>query len=192
MMSSSLWFIALLPPSSLQEQITAIKQDFCDRYHSCAALKSPPHITLYPPFRWPREAIAEVKTALQTFTQSRSCCLASNEFAFPIHLQGYGAFPPRVIYIDVQPNPTLHQLHQDLLNALAQTLNLRDPREWQRPYRPHLTVAFRDLRRPQFHRAWSEYRDRPFQAEFQATHLTLLYHNQKHWICDQDFPLGDN
>ncbi|WP_448560810.1 RNA 2',3'-cyclic phosphodiesterase [Trichothermofontia sp.] len=179
--SQSRWFIALLPPANLQEQITQIKQDFEDRYQSRAALKSPPHITLYPPFQWPLETIAEVKILLQRFAQTRS--------VFPIQLQGYGAFPPRVIYIDVQISAALNQIHQDLLTTLEQTLNLRDPRESQRPYRPHLTVAFRDLRRPQFHRAWSEYRDRPFRAEFQATHLTLLYHNQHRWIADQDFPL---
>lgn len=179
--SQSLWFIALLPPPDLQAQITQIKQDFCDRYQSRAALKSPPHITLYPPFQWPLTTIAEVKTLLQNFAQTRS--------AFPITLQGYGAFPPRVIYIDVRPSPVLNLIHQDLLTALDQTLNLRDPRESQRPYRPHLTVAFRDLQRSHFHRAWSEYRDRPFQTEFQATHLTLLSHTQHRWICHQDFPL---
>ncbi|XFA74082.1 2'-5' RNA ligase family protein [Thermosynechococcaceae cyanobacterium Okahandja] len=189
-MSNPLWFIALLPPSHLRAQITQIKQDFCDRYQSCAALRSPPHITLYPPFPWPREAIAEVKTVLQTLTQSRSRRISTADLMFPIQLQGYGAFPPRVIYIHVQPNPALNQLQQDLVTALDSTLNLRDPKASQRPYRPHLTVAFRDLRRSHFHQAWSEYRDRPFQAEFQATHLTLLYHNQHRWICEQDVPLA--
>jgi len=175
-----LWFVALLPPSDLQQQITQIKQDFRDRYHSQAALRSPPHITLYPPFPWPEASIAGVKTVVQTFAQSRS--------TFPIQLNGFGTFPPRVIYINVLPTPALIQLHRDLQHELARALNLRDPRESQRPYRPHLTVAFRDLSRPHFHQAWSHYQDHPFQAKFTATHLTLLAHNQHHWRVDQAFP----
>ncbi len=175
-----LWFIALLPPADLTQQITEIKQNFCDRYRSRAALKSPPHITLYPPFAWPVATIAQVRSTLQTFAQSRS--------AFPIQLKGYGAFPPRVIYIQVEPTLALVQIHRDLLHTLGSTLNLRNPKEAQRPYHPHLTIAFRDLSRSHFQQAWPAYRDRPFQAEFQATHLTLLYHNRQRWLCDRAFP----
>lgn len=175
-----LWFIALLPPADLSQEITAIKQDFSDRYRSRAALKSPPHITLYPPFTWPETTIAQVRSTLASFAQTRS--------AFPIQLQGYGAFAPRVIYIHVEPTLALTQVHQDLLNVLDRSLQLRNARETQRPYRPHLTIAFRDLSRSSFEQAWPAYRDRPFQAEFLATHLTLLYHTRQRWMVDRTFP----
>ncbi|MFN6233029.1 MAG: 2'-5' RNA ligase family protein, partial [Microcystis sp.] len=48
----SLFFIALLPPPEVQEIATKIKVEFAEIYNSRAALKSPPHVTLQPPFRW--------------------------------------------------------------------------------------------------------------------------------------------
>lgn len=36
-------FLALLPPPALQEQVTAIKQQFAEQFASQAALRSPPH-----------------------------------------------------------------------------------------------------------------------------------------------------
>ncbi|MGK7915884.1 MAG: hypothetical protein AB4038_10100 [Prochloraceae cyanobacterium] len=40
-----LFFIALLPPEEIQQNVTKIQQHFAQVYSSRAALKSPPHIT---------------------------------------------------------------------------------------------------------------------------------------------------
>ena len=50
--SANLYFIALLPPVEVAEEVTEIKQFFARNYNSRAALKSPPHVTLQPPFAW--------------------------------------------------------------------------------------------------------------------------------------------
>lgn len=51
-MSDALYFIALVLPSPLYEEVTRLKEYFRDRYNSKAALRSPPHITLHMPFKW--------------------------------------------------------------------------------------------------------------------------------------------
>jgi 2'-5' RNA ligase len=60
----SLFFIALLPPLEVQEIATKIKLEFAEIYNSRAALKSPPHVTLQPPFRWNLEQLPDLERCL--------------------------------------------------------------------------------------------------------------------------------
>jgi len=175
------FFIALLPPQAIQDEVTAIKQIFAHRYDSRAALKSPPHITLQPPFEW---LIAELPTVSQALTQ-----FASHQPPLTVKLSGFGAFPPRVVFVDVVVTPELQNLHQALLAHTEATLGLTDPRAKTRPFAPHMTVGFRDLSRSHFKAAWAEFRDQPFEHEFIVAQLTLLIHNGQRWTLCQEFPL---
>jgi 2'-5' RNA ligase len=174
------FFIALLPPPAIQTDVTAIKQIFADRYQSRAALKSPPHITLYPPFEWSADDLPKLSQALTQF--------ASQQPPLTLQLSGFGSFAPRVIFVDVIRSPALQALQQELLAHTDMTLGLADPVSKTRPFTPHMTVGFRDLSCTQFHSAWAEFQHRPFEREFTATQLTLLIHNGQRWIIYQDFP----
>jgi len=177
------YFIALLPPPDLQAQVNQIKQEFGERFQSWAAQKSPPHITLQAPFNWIPAEQARLASFLAAFSQSRS--------AFPITLIDFGAFPPRVIYIQVDKTPPLLALQAELAHAMAETWQICDPKAKHRPFAPHMTVAFRDLTREQFRAAWSEFQQRSFASQFVATHLTLLQHNGQRWLAVDQFPLQD-
>lgn len=181
MSQPDLYFIALLPPAEIQQQATEIKQHFSDRYNSRAALKSPPHITLQPPFKWQSDHLAMLYQQLNEF--------ALHQTAVPIALDGFAAFPPRVIYINVLQTPELLALKAALMAHLATTLNLSDPVEQRRPFSPHLTVAFRDLTRQHFTTAWADFQHRPFSAQFTVSHLTLLRHNGQRWQIHSEFRL---
>jgi len=50
-----LYFFAVVPPEEIQSSVTDIKQDFKERFNASHALKSPPHITLIPPFKYDLE-----------------------------------------------------------------------------------------------------------------------------------------
>lgn len=159
-----------------------IKQVFADRYESQGALRSPPHVTLQPPFDWETAQLPALTATLQDF--------ARNNRPLPIELAGYGCFAPRVIYIHVVKTPALLDLQQTLMAHLETHLGLIDPRLRSRPFSPHMTVAFRDLTRQNFHLAWPEFKQRPLNYEFEATELTLLRHNGRHWETEQEFTLG--
>jgi len=58
-----LFFVALLPPEDLQREISAFKKHIANTWGACHALKSPPHITLQPPFDWPENELASLKNA---------------------------------------------------------------------------------------------------------------------------------
>lgn len=180
--SERLFFIALLPPIEIQNQITEIKHYFSEQYKSRHALKSPPHITLQPPFKWLMENTAQLEQQLSLFAQNYS--------PIPIMLSGFNAFAPRVIYVDVIKTPELLVIHRDLLNYLEQHLNIIDAVAKKRPFSPHMTVAFKDLTRPAFKAAWSEFEQRSIHFEFTTPQLTLLIHNGQKWNIKAEFPFG--
>ncbi|MFN7415010.1 MAG: 2'-5' RNA ligase family protein [Dolichospermum sp.] len=176
----SRFFIALLPPQDIQEYANGIKNYFADKYASRSAQKSPPHITLQPPFEWSDTSVSSLETSLQAFAIQRQ--------SIPITFNGFAAFPPRVIYIDVVKSQALLALQTDLIKYTETNLGIIDQVEKTRPFVPHLTVAFRDLTKQNFRIAWPEFVQRQFYAEWTATHLTLLFHDGKCWNIKSEFP----
>ncbi|GAP98174.1 2'-5' RNA ligase family protein [Leptolyngbya sp. NIES-2104] len=180
MNTEPLFFIALLPPQAIQQHATGVKCHFDQYYDSRHAFKSPPHITLQPPFRWKHEHFAILSECIEAFAQSQC--------PIPIILDGFGAFPPRVIYINVDRTDALLTLHRRFIEHLERSIALVDSREKSRPYAPHMTVAFRDLTKQNFKLAWQEFKDRSLRFEFIASHLTLLKHDGQRWQIHAEFP----
>lgn len=178
--SQRLYFIALLPPEEIQDYANQIKQYFADKYDSCHAQKSPPHITLQPPFEWADTEVLALEKCLEDF--------ASRQKSVPITLSGFAAFAPRVIYINVVRSPELLTLHADLMAHLESHLGIVDRVGKTRPFAPHMTVAFKDLTRQNFKAAWSEFEKRELHFEFTASNLTLLLHDGKWWNATTEFP----
>ena len=175
-----LFFIALLPPEDVRQIVTDIKQHIAQVYNSKAALKSPPHITLQPPFEWELEDLPELEAKLGEFSQTQT--------PIPIILDGFAAFKPRVIYINVLKNAELLTIHKRLTKYLETSLNIVQQVSKNRPFSPHLTVGFRDLTKPNCYQAWSEFEHRQLRFEFSISHLTLLHHNGKCWEIQHNFP----
>lgn len=174
------YFVALLPPSNLQAEVITIQQEVWQAYQSKAALRSPPHLTLQPPFLWPEEDLETLQDSLAIFAQKRG--------PVPIKLSGFGAFPPRVIYVHVGHQGRLVEIQPELLKHFAETLGIVDRKAQNCPFTPHMTVAFRDLKPAQFSRAWLEFEQRPFEARFTAKELTLLKHDGQKWQISAQFP----
>ncbi len=175
--STSLYFIALLPPQEIQDYANGVKQLFAERYNSRHAQKSPPHITLQAPFEWDKESVTVLEQSLLNFANQRPC--------IPISLSGFAAFPPRVIYINVVE---LLTLQADLMNHMMRELGIVDLMAKQRPYSPHMTVAFKDLTKQNFKAAWPEFERKSVQFEFSANYLTLLIHDGGRWHVSAEFP----
>lgn len=178
--AKALFFIALLPPLDIQDYVSDIKQHFAERYASKSALKSPPHITLQPPFEWLVEQVPVMEASLKAFASLRS--------PIPITLSGFSAFAPRVIYINVLKTPELLTLQKELMSCMEAELGIADTVSKQRPFAPHMTVAFRDLTRQNFKAAWPEFQHRPLHFEFAPSNLTLLIHDGKRWNIGSEFP----
>ena len=177
-MSKRLFFIALLPPLEIQHSANKIKHYFAEVYHSKAALKSPPHITLQPPFYWESDRLVELQAVLKEF---------SNKQALPVILDGFAVFKPRVIYIDVHKTPELLAVQKELMQLLESSLKIVHNASKTRPFTPHMTVGFKDLTKANFYKAWSEFQNRSFYAEFTVPKLTLLQFMDQKWEIESEF-----
>lgn len=122
-----------------------------------------------------------LEACLKAFTSDRE--------SVTVTLEGFAAFPPRVIYINVLKTQKLLALQADLMAHLETQLGIVDPVSQTRPFAPHLTVAFKDLTKQNFRAAWPEFQHRQLSFEFTASCLTLLLHDGKRWNVSAEFPL---
>ncbi len=178
-----LYFIAIVPPSPVYEEAQELKVYFRDHYKSKASLNSPPHITLHMPFRWKEKKEEELIVNLNKF--------ASNFTPFDLKLKNFSCFSPKVIFIDVDTNAELNELQKELHKFCKREFNLFNAAYKEQPFYPHLTLAFRDLKKPAFHKAWEEFKDRELRADFPVNQITLLKHTGKVWQVYNDFSLSD-
>jgi len=171
-----LYFIAVIPPADICEIVTNIKQDFANRFKSKHALKVIPHITLKSPFRLPESSHASLmkwliglKIMVQPFQQE---------------LRDFGCFANNrtpVIYIKPVANKSLNDLHEQVMLQFKKVFTQFEPVNAELNYKPHMTVAYRDLVQEEFIKAWNEYKDRSFSSIFELNSFWLLQHVQKRW-----------
>ncbi len=180
-MPLNLYLIALLPPPDLRERVRLLKEEMRNRFGSGHALKSPAHITLQMPFRLESEAEVLLIKRLKGF--------GGQQHSFLVELQGFGCFPPRVLFVRIGNPGPVTALESALRLALAQESALEiTPSDL--PFHPHMTIATRDLEEPAFQMAWAEFKDRPFQEVFEASSLFLLKHNGQSWAIFREFRFG--
>ena len=173
MVNDPLYFMGIMPPVDIQHEITLTKEYFRDTYGASHALKSPPHITLVPPFRLPVSGEKDLIHNLKSF--------AAAEEAFSIQLENFNAFPPRVIFVDVKPAEKLNGLYERITGFAAGALGHSVGSKGNRHFSPHVTVAFKDLRKEDFNDAWPEFRNKKINFEFVADRITLFKHNGRKW-----------
>ncbi|NQZ77082.1 MAG: 2'-5' RNA ligase family protein [Ekhidna sp.] len=172
-MSESLYFIAIVPPSDIAEEITKLKEEVALRYNSKHALKSPPHITLHMPFKWKDKRFEEL---------AKLVGLTNEELVpFMVDLRDFDFFEPRVVFVDVSPNEHLVTLQAKIVKWCRRDLKLDDGNYKGRPFHPHVTIGFRDLKKPMFYEAKKEFSERSFQHQFEVKCVNLLRWDKGSW-----------
>lgn len=165
-----LYFVALLPDIAIRQEITTFKHLAAERFGSSHALKSPPHITLVPPFRCHADAETGLKAALAES--------ASRLNSFSVQLRNFNHFGQRVIYVDVVANEGLRYCQQMTAEVFLEKTGIQPQ---SRSFHPHMTVAFRDLGTVVFSEAWAYFSQQKYEQQFTAESLTLLRHNGQRW-----------
>ena len=173
------FFIALLPPEEVRVKANEVKGVMRDRYASKAAFRSPPHVTLLAPFEWPVADLPRLANTLSEF--------AASQLPVPMTLDGFNAFKPHVIYINVVKSDRLMEIQPKLLYYLKDSLGLVSNRDQNRAFVPHLTVAFRDLKPAMFRQAWSVFQHQELHFDFTVGQLTLLIHDGKMWTVKESY-----
>ena len=175
-----LYFIAIVAPAHIDGQVMVWKKHMLEHYSCKVALKSPAHITLVPPFKMSVEKEKELGEHLQTFS--------SKEKSFTIRIKDFDRFAPKVIFLHTEPDEPLLLLKQRLEEYLLQFKNFPFKKE-ERPFHPHITIANRDLRKSDFHKAWTYFEKQQFESSFAANSISLLKHNNTNWEIASNFPL---
>ena len=96
-----------------------------------------------------------------------------------------------MIFIDVVPNQNLDRLQQQVVETARKKWKLDNANYRDRAFHPHITLAFRDLRKPQFKAAWEEFGNKDFAGSFRVLNVGLLKHDGVRWQLGQTFKLKD-
>lgn len=177
-MSIEKFFLAIVLPSPQQEEVMKLKEYVRAHFESKAALRSPAHITLHMPFEWKDSKEDILLQALQDF-----------KFGSPVQveLKNFNCFEPRVVYVDVVPNDLLVKLQKELVQHVKSKLGLMNEAENTRGFHPHATIAFRDLNKEHFRRAWAHFKGQKYEASFTVSEFHLLKHSPGKWDVYKTF-----
>ena len=164
-MTAKKYFIAIVIPQPLFAEIEAIKQHLQKVHGLKGALRSPAHITLHRPFEWKEE---KEQLLIEKISDFRF------QVPFMITLKDFAFFEPRVIYTDVLKNESLLNLHTELTRFAKKELRLFNESEDLRGFHPHVTVAFRDLKKSKFYELKQEFESEKLQGTFEYEGFSLL------------------
>lgn len=178
---NNLYYIAILPSKDISTEITDFKLYAKANFETERALTSPPHITVVAPFQ-PKKNV-DIEALFQMVKD-----FAKTQKSFNIPLRNFNRFDDRVIFVDVTLNDILENLWRQLNLQLAEAYKIKDRYE---TYHPHITVAFKDLEKAVFPKAWEYFSKIDFEREFEANHLALLRHNGKFWDIIEQFEFGN-
>lgn len=171
-MKTAIFFIAILPNREICSEIKTFKEYTLAHFDSGHALRSPAHITLEPPFKWDMDQLSMLESALKAFAEKAS--------PFTIELNDFDVFSPKVVFVKVLKNKALWDFQYELTSFLRSDLNLLSDRP-DRPFHPHMTIAFKDLRKEMFLKARDHFSKITYQRNIKADQICLLQHNGKVW-----------
>ena len=172
------YFIAIVPPEPLLSQIQDIKKSIFENHHTKGALRSPGHITLHMPFSWEEEKENILISCLQSFD-------FKNEV--DVVLENFSCFEPRVVFINVKQDEALLLLQKKLVQHVKTNLQLFNQSDSMRGFHPHITIAFRDLKKPIFYKIWEEFKNKSFEKMFTCHSICLLKHVENRWEIYKEF-----
>lgn len=171
-MSSSMYYMAVVAPEEIDSKVKKWKEYMKERFGCTVALKSPAHITLIPPFWHDNTYEEEMKSLLAGFAKGKK--------EFTLELDGFGSFPPRVLFVKVQSSDPLERLKGQLEDHLIENSNLPVKKE-TRSFHPHITLANRDLMKRDYLPAWDHFKNMKYSASFTVKDVSLLKHDGMRW-----------
>lgn len=174
------YFLAIVPDNLILDEIESIKKEISGKYFTKGALLSPAHITLHMPFEYDDVKEEKLIQCLSKFMYSENV---------EISLHGFNSFEPRVVFINVVKTDSLNALQKQLVSHVKQNLFIFNQANGKRGFHPHITIAYRDLKKPVFYQIWDEYHNKIFTKTFTFQSFWLLKKEDKYWELHREFPL---
>ncbi len=177
-----LYLIAVLPPDDLSLQINEIRVQCSKKFGVQKALNPPVHITLRPTFEM------ESRYEAQICRHLKSCASGFNPFRQDV--ENFEAFATNAVVILAKKNAEIMGLQKGITNVFRKNgSKTRLEGNKSSSFRPHLTIAYRDIPPEVFPKIWDEYKDARFKRTFTLDQFSLLKHDGKKWNRLNDFKL---
>ena len=176
-----LFFLALLPPQEIRDELREWQHWTAKNFQVRSPLLSPPHVTIYPPVRWPLAALAAWKNSLKDF--------ASNHAEFSVTVEGFNHFDKEVIFAHVEQSPPIMDFQKSFIRYWTESLGAKSPKH-ANSYHPHITLAFRNLTPVSFTGIWEKFGSLPYTRQFNAKEMVLLKHQTTGWEIEERFTLA--
>jgi 2'-5' RNA ligase len=176
MREENLYFIAIIPTKEICDEIVALQLDFARHFESKAALKVIPHITLKAPFKLP----VSRHSGLQLWFRK----LFINSGPFQVELKNFDRFYNKyrpVIYVRAVINVALYSIQKEIIRSFRISYPELNIIDLELEFKPHITVAYKDLKPDKFLEAWDVYKTKVFDAIFDVNGFHLLQHDGKMW-----------
>ena len=176
---SGIYLLAIIPPHELSREIHQIRLFCSEKFGVLKALKPPVHISMYRPFRLEEEFEDNFILMIQS-------AIAEQE-VFEQEIENFEAFNTHAIVLRALLNPGILKLYSIISTIMKEKGIDKHPTDIF-PFRPHLTIAYRDIKPEIFPLMWEDYKDRKYIAGFKADHLSLLKHDGNQWLVIKNYP----
>lgn len=176
------YFVAITPTGEIQEEATCLKLQLKEKFNLKYALKSPAHITLKMPFLWKEDKEQILISHFSDFFNAQT--------PFNIKLGGIGNFGKRVAFVKVEKQEKLMELQKKLVNLCRTQCNLKVELS-DYAFKPHMTLAFKDVKERFFEDYMSFLRSMSFIHHMEVYEVALLRKEaeERKWQVFHRFPL---
>jgi 2'-5' RNA ligase len=174
-------YFSLVCPETVGREIRGFQQWVFQRHGARAAMKSPAHITVVPPFWWPLEGLYSLSDHAAAFRFSPQ--------NIRIRLEGFSHFGKRVLFVRVEAAPELQGL-QEAFSGHMRMLAGGAMKPDNRPFHPHVTIATRDMTPAAFREAWEHFSRIDYSADMELDAISMMLHSPGAWEVHQSFRWG--
>lgn len=166
------YFLAILPPGELMEEVQALKLKLKEEFGTKFALKSPAHITLKMPFVYDQNRLERLEESLKGFLVNHS--------GFEIGIKGVSHFRKKVVFLKVEAPEALFHLQKELKTHLRRNLHLVEELS-DKNYHPHMTVAYQDLKKGSFDDLRKRVEEGSISSKFHVGGICVLRKDESIW-----------
>lgn len=179
-MQAMRYFIAYHLKGAEGQAVDALREKIAARFGVHAALKIPPHVTLFNPFE--TDDIGSLPDVLRD--------LSAAQAPIPLRITGFNSFDEAVWFLDVEQKPELLALKEKIASAVRKTTGQEDRRAGMTPHF-HLTLAYKDVTPEAFSAIGEFLRGEPLPiAELTVDAVTLFSFPAGRWEPLASFPCG--
>lgn len=139
------YLIAFVLKDEQSVAVDHLRQTIASTFDVAAAMRLPPHMTLFYPFE--TDDISKLAAKLEK--------IAASQKAFTVPINKFSSFDERVWFLDPAQDEKLFILKDAIVSIIKGTLSIGEDNEGRKAHF-HITLAYKDLT-PEKHRVIGEY-----------------------------------